>query len=169
MCIRLGDRPAGRAVVSRLRGQKRGICHWCHQPCHPARNWHKDCVKSYLAGKGQVRHAGTPTRLISGHVCAGCGNDMSDQPITRQHTRRGARMAGAVLGEVDHRYPLWKAAIDQRAGRRGWWKAWTLGNLQLLCRGCHLRKCRQEAEERAKIKRSQRRTAKNAKNATRRI
>ena len=142
----------GRMLVRKVhtRGRPMRRCVWCGQPVRRGR-WHTNCVPAYMASRGSVRFVGTTKRLIAGHVCEACGTDMSKNTRDIPNRRYAKRM---LHGEVDHRYPIWRARLDQAAGRRGWWKAWTVANLQILCRDCHLRKCADEAAERAKLKKS---------------
>ena len=137
----------------------KGTCLWCRQPCRRARNWHQDCVTAYLVAKGQVRYPGTTKRIVASRTCQECGCDLrAKHPIERRREKGSliTRYSNVVPGEVDHRYPLWRAAIDHQNGVRGWWKAWTVGNLQIICRDCHLAKCSTEAAERAAINREKR-------------
>ena len=107
-----------------------GRCVWCRELCLPRRWWHDDCVKAYFVAISTQTYP--VTTLDRFRVCVECG----------KHGK-----------EIDHRYPLALARIHQAEGKRGWWKAWVVSNLQFMCRGCHALKTRLDVAQIAYAKR----------------
>ena len=112
---------SGRSLMPGLRWKSdvpKGECPWCRGRSPRARKaWHDECLVAYLLARGQTidlnRRSLTPYA-----PCAGCG---ADDPT-----------------EIDHRVPLSvaRATGDPRIMAR----AWSLRNLQWLCRKCHAEK-----------------------------
>jgi hypothetical protein len=115
-----------------------GWCKWCGLQIEDKRrrSWHEECAKVYLLHSDlnvQMRH------LVKrdGPLCAWPGCE------SRGH-------------EVDHRVPLWKVADLPDDERRPYFGP---GNLWLLCREHHKGKTKQEAADRAQLRREQRQRA----------
>ena len=103
--------------------QEHGTCCWCRQPCEGKTGgrsvWHTGCVKAMMVAKGKVYDVYEKPVIRPG-PCVKCGMDTGF--------------------EIDHRVALSVAWEHRRIGLRGWWKAWTVRNLQWLCTVCHATK-----------------------------
>lgn len=119
-----------RCVLDRnvIAGRARGVCVWCGAQTASRRHaWHPECVRVYMAAKGQTVYAGGAP-LIALDDCAICGAPATD---------------------IDHRDALVVAWTrdPQRA-----WTAWCPENLQALCRACHVDKTARDLDLLAALK-----------------
>ena len=125
---RRSDRP-GRALVGGFdmgRGTP-GRCRWCRLPTDGRKKWHPACVQGYTIAIGRT---------------IGLGNKpiITDAPCP----------CGADSRELDHIVSL--ALAKARGDRRGLLRAYTVGNLQWLCRECHKAKTADDFRRIANLK-----------------
>ena len=91
----------------------RGVCRWCHEDTADIRlTWHEYCLDAYRVASGQK-----PER-IQLTMCETCGD---------------------AAEELDHRLAI---EVARTMGPDALMRAFTLENLQWLCRECHRRKTR---------------------------
>ena len=91
----------------------RGVCCWCHQDAASVRlTWHEYCLDAYRVASGQK-----PERMRL-TMCETCGG---------------------AADELDHRFAI---EVARALGPDALMRAFTLENLQWLCRDCHRRKTR---------------------------
>lgn len=114
-------------------------CLWCGGETERYnKKWHSTCAKVYLVARGQVRSVFGD--LIPDGPCAECG-----APILTKRDYRGKKF----VHEIDHRLAL---GVAKRLGdRRSILRAWWIGNLQRLCRACHLTKTRTDRARMAQL------------------
>ena len=110
-----------------------GTCRWCNKKIgltpkgrESKAVWHKECVKEYklLFWPSSTRKA---VWLRDKGKCNHCNTVCSRKGVTKWH--------------MDHIVPLIEAA--------GNIKYWQMGNLQTLCKSCHIIKTSNEATDRA--------------------
>ena len=115
-------RPSGRGLLGSvfdLPPKEWGTCRWCLRPTAGSRIcWHTSCYHAYCMAAGQKVGLGGRVR----GKCARCG-------LVRK---------GGGPFEWDHRLALGVAA--RMPNYKVWVRAWSLENLQLLCRACHVKK-----------------------------
>jgi hypothetical protein len=108
--------------------------YWCDRSPNPRASWHGACVaawKFWNAPSEQDRLL----KRVQRHRCA----------ATRRRLLRDA--------EVDHRIPLFRVWRDERSTPWPQLLAyWGLPNLQVINREAHIRKCADEARERARAR-----------------
>ena len=118
----LTARPMGRALLGSvfdLPPKEWGTCRWCLRPTAGSRIcWHTSCYHAYCMAAGQKVGLGGRVR----GKCAMCGRSRKD----------GGQF------EWDHRLAL--GVARRLPWRKAWLRAWSLDNLQLLCRACHVKK-----------------------------
>ena len=91
----------------------RGVCRWCHEDASSIQlTWHEYCLDAYRVASGQK-----PER-IQLTMCESCGD---------------------AAEELDHRLAI---EVARTMGPDALMRAFTLENLQWLCRECHRRKTR---------------------------
>ena len=91
----------------------RGVCRWCREDTADIRlTWHEYCLDAYRVASGQ-------------------------KPENMQLTMCGA--CGGAAAELDHRLSI---KVAPALGPDALMRAFTLENLQWLCRECHRRKSR---------------------------
>ena len=91
----------------------RGVCRWCHEDASSIQlTWHEYCLDAYRVASGQK-----PER-IQLTMCESCGD---------------------AAEELDHRLAI---EVARALGQDALMRAFTLENLQWLCRECHRRKTR---------------------------
>lgn len=108
-----------------------GVCSMCGLTPLPGRrrSWCSDrCVDEWMIATGDTTRARVALAERDGAGCATCGHSAAARHL-----------------EVDHVRPLWSLTDHERT-ELAWW---LLGNLQLLCTGCHKAKTAAEAAERA--------------------
>ena len=137
-----GIEPEGRSLIwwlsrepdfTSTHDHKFGTCYWCG---HEARGktgrkkkWHDECVRAYLAAKGQTDGAYSftgggdsfPRGPGGGFMCVECGTESF----------------GQWGYEVDHVLALGLARLGPP---REWIHAWHPSNLRVLCHECHGKK-----------------------------
>ena len=116
-----------RSLVSRASNWRKvkGTCPWCNEPSgEPEPSWHRECRRYYHAARGVTYFElnGKRTPLVPKTPCVKCGREAH---------------------EIDHIVPLSTARWPNGTYLL---KAWTLQNLQWLCRRCHSGKTAQEAK-----------------------
>ena len=97
-----------------------GYCRWCKLPIGKERRksarWHSDCQRAYYIAAGD--HFGA---IPLGACAAGCGKPAH---------------------AIDHRLAI---SVARELGDKALMRAFTLENLQALCRDCHANKTRVDA------------------------
>ena len=128
-----------------------GQCRWCRQGglTTRAHSWHPDCVKAYRIARGMTTQAGSNWPLVPLTACVLCGADEPPAP-----------------SECDHIIPLAVGHELREAGILHWWKAWTIQNLQWLCRGCHVKKTAVDRQQIAALRKRRNATADEAESDT---
>lgn len=131
-------------VVPRSVGHKfTGLCRWCDFPVPPTkRAWcNVGCVRAYAMAQGLQRMAdGRPLLSTKGAKCAKCGLE--------GHYIHNGRWTGYSL-ELDHIVSLGVAFFR---GERARLRAYTLDNMQWLCRDCHKEKTADDRRRFANLK-----------------
>ena len=92
-----------------------GVCRWCYERTASLKTrWHSYCLNAYRVASGQ-------------------------KPEEMQLTL--CEICGGRADEMDHRLAI---TVAKALGTEAELRAFTLGNLRWLCRGCHRRKTRQD-------------------------
>ena len=150
----------------RAKGQTRWTCTWCGEATTVRRSWHDECVRWYLAAKGQTVYAGGNFSLLFSQKV---GEKRWRQSYAHHNAKaRAARgedievppapdpvacvECGEPYSEVDHLVALSVAHERRRLGDPRWWIAWTPGNLRPLCHDCHAVKTAADRRELAHMR-----------------
>ena len=123
--------PTGRDLVGAVSAWGRrpdGTCIWCEQPLDGPRHWHPECGLAYAAARGRTETLGG-SRVIPRTPCA----------------------CGATASEIDHILPLGVAIRNPTVWNVA--RAWSVRNLQWICRPCHRAKTRQDRRQMSRTER----------------
>ena len=141
-------RHSSRALLGTLTGYggQGGVCRWCERPTETKRTrWHKSCLSHYWVAVGRQNL----WQLVDGSRLV--------HPLMPDGEPVPCAMCGDRAGEeLDHRVAL---EVARLRGERALLRAFTIGNLQMLCNECHKVKTRDDVRLMADMRRGRQRMA----------